>query len=511
MSESQRVLVTGATGYIGGRLIPELLEAGHSVRAMARTPSKLTDRPWVDDVDIIEADATNPDDVARAVDEIDVVYYLVHSMGSDGDFAKTERSTASTFANACHASGVRRIVYLGGIYPDDEQLSHHLESRHRVGEILLNSGVSTIVLQAAVILGSGSASFEMMRYLTERLPAMIAPKWVTNRVQPIAVRDVLRYLVAAATIPDDLNRAFDIGGPEVLTYRDMMQRYAAVAELPKRLIVTVPVLTPWLASHWVGAVTPVPSGLAKPLVGSLIHEVVCKEHDIKRYIPDPAEGLLTFEAAVRLALTRVADRTVITTFGSAGGAADTLPEDPDWTGGDVYFDVKERLVNADRATTWTVIESIGGDKGWYSWDFAWQVRGVLDQLIGGPGLRRGRRHPTTLRIGDEVDFWRVEHMERGRMLRLRAEMKLPGRAWLQFTLDDDSSPDKVNATQRAIYYPKGLLGRAYWFAVLPFHGIVFNSMISNIANRAEELTPERQATKLPNETKSLPHIGVQHS
>ncbi|WP_143650396.1 NAD(P)H-binding protein, partial [Streptomyces tricolor] len=304
-------LVTGATGYIGGRLLPELLAAGHRVRCLARSPGKLRDHPWAGAVEEVRGDVTDAAAVAEAMRDIDVAYYLVHTLGSGKDFEETDRRAARVFGQRAEAAGVRRIVYLGGLTPPgvpEERLSPHLRSRAEVGRILLASGVPTAVLRAAVIIGSGSASFEMLRYLTERLPVMVTPSWVRTRIQPIAVRDVLRLLVGGAGLPDGVNRTFDIGGPDVLTYRDMMVRYARVAGLPRRLIVPVPVLTPGLSSHWVGLVTPVPASLARPLTESLRHEVVCREHDIDRYVPAPPGHPLGFDEAVRLALRQVRAR-----------------------------------------------------------------------------------------------------------------------------------------------------------------------------------------------------------
>jgi len=329
--------------------VPELLAVGHRVRAVARNPSRLRGRPWFADVEVVQADVGDLEAIRTALRGVDVAYYLVHALGSGSRFEARDRATALTFARAAREAGVGRIAYLGGLFPDGEELSPHLASRREVGEILLASGVPTTVLRAAVILGSGSASFEMMRYLTERLPAMTVPRWVDNRIQPIAIRDVLRYLVGSAGMPADVNRGFDIGGPDVLTYRQMMQGYARAAGLSRRLIVRVPVLTPRLSSHWVGLVTPVPSGLARPLVESLIHEVVCDEHDIARHVPDPPDGLVSFARAVRLARERIQDAEVATRWSSAalpGAPSDPLPSDPDWAGGSPYVDERRRVVDS---------------------------------------------------------------------------------------------------------------------------------------------------------------------
>src|ERR1700761_3828097 len=412
MSSPLNCLVTGASGYIGGRLVPELLSAGYAVRCMARDPGKLSDRPWSDDVEIAVADVMDGDAVRRALEGVDVAYYLIHSLGTDASFERRDRDAAQTFAAAAKAAGVQRIVYLGGIISRKAgKLSPHLRSRAEVGDILLASGVPTAALQAAVIIGSGSASFEMLRYLTERLPAMITPKWVETRIQPIAVRDVLRYLVGAATLPVGVNRRFDIGGPDVLNYAEMMRRYAAVAKLTPRLLVPVPLLTPSLSSHWIGLVTPVPPGLAKPLIESLRVEVVARDPDTAQYIPDPPDGLLPLDRAIELALAHTREGDVSTSWSSAGtpGApSDPLPSDPAWAGGSLYVDERTSVVQASPDALWRVIEGIGGTTGWYSFGAAWAARGLLDRLVGGVGLRRGRRDPVHLRTGDALDFWRVE-------------------------------------------------------------------------------------------------------
>ncbi|WP_217242664.1 SDR family oxidoreductase [Streptomyces sp. AC555_RSS877] len=507
-----RCLVTGATGYIGGRLVPELLAEGHRVRCLARSPGKLRDHPWADDVEVVRGDVTDATSVAGALRDVDVAYYLVHALGTGSRFEETDREAARIFGERARAAGVRRIVYLGALTPTgvpERELSPHLRSRAEVGRVLLGSGVPTTVLRAAVVIGSGSASFEMLRYLTERLPVMVTPSWVRTRIQPVAVRDVLRALVGSARMPDDVNRAFDLGGPDILTYRDMMSRYAAVAGLPRRVIVPVPVLTPGLSSHWVGLVTPVPAAIARPLTESLRHEVVCHEHDIARYVPDPPGHPVGFDEAVRLALRRVRDAQVATRWSSAsvpGAPSDPLPTDPDWAGGSLYTDDRELSVDASREALWRVIEGIGGDNGWYSFPLAWAVRGRLDRLFGGVGLRRGRRDAALLRAGDSLDFWRVEEIVPGRLLRLRAEMRLPGLAWLEMYAEtegeeedgtDSASGGKAHREgrtryrQRALFHPRGLLGHAYWWAVSPFHALVFGGMARNIAKAAARapLTP----------------------
>ncbi|MFB7512379.1 SDR family oxidoreductase [Streptomyces sp. NPDC056144] len=489
-ADGARCLVTGASGYIGGRLVPELLDAGYRVRCLARRPDKLHDFPWADRVEIAQGDVTDAESLREALTGVDVAYYLVHSMSSTARFEDTDRRAARAFAAEARSADVRRIVYLGGLVPEgvpESELSPHLRSRTEVGRILLDSGVPTAVLRAAVVIGSGSASFEMLRYLTERLPVMVTPSWVGTRVQPIAVRDVLRYLVGSADLPSDVNRTFDVGGPDVLTYRQMMVRYAEVAGLRKRLIVSVPVLTPRLSSHWIGLVTPVPASLARPLTESLRHEVVCAERDITRYVPDVPGRPIPFAEALRLALRRVREARVTTRWSTAsppGAPSDPLPTDPDWAGGSLYTDKRSRAVDASPEALWRVIEGVGGENGWYSFPLAWAVRGWADRLVGGVGLRRGRRDAEHLRVGDALDFWRVEAIDRGRLLRLRAEMRLPGLAWLEMSVDQDER-GRTWYRQRALFHPRGLAGQAYWWGVTPFHAVVFGGMARNIARSAE--------------------------
>jgi uncharacterized protein YbjT (DUF2867 family) len=486
-----KILVTGATGYIGGRLVPRLVDAGHDVRVLVRDRQRLRDVPWADRVEVVEGDLQDPDALREALDGREVLHYLVHSMAASKDFGALEARIAGGVAREAKRAGLRRIVYLGGLHPDGE-LSPHLESRRRVGEILLDSGVPTAALQAGVVIGSGSASFEMIRHLTDVLPYMPAPRWVRNFVQPIAVRDVLYYLIEAAALPDDVSRTFDIGGPDVWRYGQMMNGYALEAGLQQRPIATLPVLTPFLASQWVNLVTPIPRSLAVPIISSLQHDAVVREHDIERYIPDPPGGLTGYRQAVRLALEKERAGQVETSWQDAevdGAPSDPLPSDPDWSGHTVYTDLREQASTASRERLWAVIEGIGGDNGWYSFPLAWAVRGWADKLVGGVGLRRGRRNRSRLEPGDALDFWRVERLDRGHALRLRAEMKLPGRAWLELEARDGDDGGSIYR-QRAVYFPKGLGGRLYWFAILPFHGAIFSGMANRITATAERAERE---------------------
>ena len=484
-----RVLVTGATGYLGGRLVPRLIDAGHTVRVLVRNPRKLRDVPWRDDVETVVGDLTDAATLSDAVADIDALYYLVHAMGAKGDFEEIEKLSATNLAEAAKSAGVSRIVYLGGLHPEGEvgELSRHLRSRAEVGRILMDSGVPTIAFNAGVVIGSGSASFEMIRHLTEVLPYMPAPQWVRNFIQPIAVRDVLYYLVSALELPTELNRSFDIGGPDVLRYGQMMNGYALEAGLHQRPIASLPVLTPWLASQWVNLVTPIPRLLAVPIIESLQFDCVVRDDSVSDFIPEPEGGLTGYRSSVRLALVKMRDGEVETSWQDAtvaGAPSDPIPSDPEWTGHTVFTDLRERRTPASPDALWAVVESIGGENGWYSFPLAWALRGWADKLVGGVGLRRGRRHPSTLNTGDALDFWRVESIDRGHSLRLRAEMKLPGRAWLELTVDDSGDGDSLYR-QRAVFFPSGLGGRLYWLAILPFHGVIFSGMVNRIVAAAE--------------------------
>jgi uncharacterized protein YbjT (DUF2867 family) len=497
MADRPLALVLGATGYVGGRLVPRLLEAGFAVRCLARNPAKLDGLPWAASAEVVGGDLLVPGaDVEAAFDGADVVYHLVHSMGSTTSYAEADRRIAATVAACAARAGVRRIVYLGGLGEVDEDTSVHLRSRGEVAEVLSAGPVPVTVLRAAVIIGSGSASFEMLRHLVEKLPAMITPRWVRTRVQPIAIRDVLRYLVGVvADLDDPDDHDYDIGGPDVLTYVEMMRGYARVAGLPRRLIVPVPVLSPQLSSHWVHIVTPVPFGIARPLVSSLVSEVVVRPggEDIAEIVPGDC---LPYEEALRLALRRVRDAAVETSWREAEEAgrspAEPYPGDPDWSGGTLLRDEQDLRVDAPPLAFFAAVSRVGGRRGWPTHGWAWRLRGLADRLIGGAGLRRGRRDPHEVRVGDALDFWRVEEVrdplhdpEGCGVLRLRAEMLVPGRAWLEWRLRPAGGGTDLR--QRALFAPRGVLGRLYWWAMLPFHGFIFRSMAEALAADAVEL------------------------
>ncbi|HJV99066.1 MAG TPA: SDR family oxidoreductase [Arthrobacter sp.] len=492
---AKTVLVTGATGYIGGRLVPRLLEAGHTVKVLVRTPAKIAGVPWLDEVEVVQSSLDDGGALQAALAGVDVLYYLVHSMAAGAGFETKEKAMAETAAKAAAEAGVSRIVYLGGLHPSNVELSTHMRSREAVGKVFLDSPVDAVVFQAGVVIGAGSASFEMIRHLSEALPLMPAPSWVRNKIEAIAVRDVLYYLVAAASLQGQINRTFDIGCRQVLSYAGMMKEYAAEAGLPHRLVLALPVPAPKLAGMWVALTTPIPLSMSLPLVQSLQHDAVSREHDIDSFIPVPEGGLTPYRRAVALALGKERDGQVETTWASAGADADPLPSDPDWAGHTVFVDERTFHGDVDPAHVWTIIEGIGGRNGWYSLPLAWQVRGWLDKLTGGAGLLRGRRHPGNLASGEVVDWWRVERIDRGKMLRLRAEMRAPGRAWLELSVEPDGAGSLYR--QRAIFFPKGLSGRLYWLAVLPFHSIIFPAMARNITAAAQRLASADEAAGTP--------------
>ncbi len=478
-------LVTGASGYVGGRLVRTLLENDYRVRVLVRDKYKVIGQPWASQVEICEGNADNPKDLEQALAGVHTAYYLLHSINLGKTFDDIEATMARSFAQASEAAGVAQIVYLGGI-ANDKNISKHLASRASTGKELASTSVPVLELRAGIIIGSGSASFEMLRHLTHRLPIMTTPKWVSNRTHPIAIRDVLYYLKNAAALQTPVGKIYDIGGPEILSYADMMQKFAKLSGLPRRWIIKVPVLTPGLSSLWIGLVTPVPTALARPLVGSLISEVVADPaKSINGLIPPPKEGLLSVETAITLALSKISDHGVETRWSDA--SIPTAPwqkaqSDPEWAGETILRDRREVVTEKSAEAIWKQIEGIGGEHGWFGADFLWFLRGLLDRFVGGVGLRRGRRDQDQLRIGESLDFWRVEELERGHRLKLYAEMVLPGKAWLEFSVEEKDG--KTLVTQEATFSPRGLGGQLYWYAVAPFHVFVFPTMLRNLVKRA---------------------------
>ena len=441
-------LVTGATGYIGARLVPRLLDEGHRVRALARDPGKLADVPWRDRVEVARGDLGELDSLIAAFDGMDVVYYLVHSMGTSKDFTAEETRAVRNVVTAARRTGVRRVVYLSGLHPENSKLSPHLESRKAVGEALIDSGIEAVVLQAGVVVGSGSASFEMIRHLTDRLPVMTTPKWVHNRIQPIAVRDALYYLVAAATAPVPSSRTWDIGGPDVLEYGDMMRVYAEVAGLRRRRLIVLPFLTPTIASLWIGTVTPIPPGLARPLIESLGCDAVMRNADINTVIAPPPGGLTGYRDAVALALDPTTQGPPNASWASLRSEpAALLPSDPDWAGEVVYTDVRTATTSAAPGDVWNAIES----------------------------------------AADNNRRWSVLAREPAALLRLRSTVRLPGKAWLDVMITPQVGGGS-KYTQRTIFMPRGIVGRLYWLLLRPLHRAGLSWLVRDVVRSSEQVT-----------------------
>jgi uncharacterized protein YbjT (DUF2867 family) len=476
------ILVVGATGYIGGRLVPRLLERGQTVRCLARSPERLSGYDWGERVDVRRGDVLDPDSLAPALEGVGVAYYLVHSMsGGEKGFEDRDQRAARNFARAAREAGVERIIYLGGL-GSGEDLSPHLRSRQEVGEILAREGPPVTEFRAAVIVGAGSISFEMVRYLVERLPVMICPRWVRTRTQPIAVDDVLRYLLDCLAEPRSTGRVLEIGGADVLSYEDMMREYAHQRGL-RRWMLHVPVLTPRLSSYWVNVVTPIPASIARPLVGGLRSETVCHDSSARELFPfEP----MNYAEAVRLAREQSRQNQVETIWSTPLSRLGTRAEPVELADEQgMIRERRQREVQAPAGEVYATFTGIGGARGWFAYDWAWRLRGFLDRLIGGVGLRRGRRHPDEVRIGEALDFWRVEAVEPGRLLRLRAEMKVPGLAWLEFVVEP-ADEGRSCLTQTAYFEPRGLGGFLYWYGLYPIHQLIFRALIRAVARRAEE-------------------------
>jgi uncharacterized protein YbjT (DUF2867 family) len=478
-----RVLVCGATGYVGGRLVRRLLEKNYAVTCLVRSPEKLTKFAWgkADRLTVVQGELEDPVATRRALQDIDVAYYLVHSMASaKGEYAKQDRKLARSFKDAVEQSSCQRVVYLGGLGELGPNLSEHLNSRHEVAEILQAGRVPTTVFRAAMIIGSGSASYETLRYLVERLPIMVTPKWVKTETQPIAIRDVLRYLVDCLDVDETKGRTLDIGGPDIEDFQSIMQVMAKKLKLRRRIIFPVPVLTPRLSSLWIGLVTPVSNRIARPLAEGLRNRTVCRNDDAVRLMPGECLGI---EPAIDAALGRIQRGEIETRWSTAG----KMPGDPDWAGGAAFTDRREAVIQGSIERVFAEIRSIGGSKGYWGAGFLWQLRGWMDQAIGGPGLRRGRRHPRELHFGEAVDFWRVTKLIVNERLTLRAEMKLPGEAELDFHVSRQSE-EITEVVMTARFRPKGLLGIAYWYAVMPMHGLIFPMMLRGIAKNVESIS-----------------------
>ena len=484
VGDERLILLAGATGYIGGRILKELEAAGFRVRCLARQPERLRARV-APETEIAQGDVLDASTLAAAMAGVTDAYYLVHSMAASKDFASRDRTAAHNFAQTAKAAGVKRMIYLGGLGSGGE-LSPHLSSRQEVGQILRESGVPTLEFRAAVIIGSGSLSFEMIRALVDRLPVLITPRWVRIRTQPIAIEDVISYLRRGLDVSLAGSEVFEIGGSERVTYQDLMLEYARQRGL-RRLMIPVPVLTPYLSSLWLGLVTPIYARVGRQLIESLPHETVADDARARQVFGVQPVGVgRAIERAIRNE-----DREFAATRWSDAFAS--LSESRGW-GGDAFGSrlVDSRVIELDCVPeiAFRSIEGLGGADGWYYADWLWRLRGFLDLLVGGAGTRRGRRDPSHFFVGDPVDFWRVEEVEANRLLRLAAEMKLPGRAWLQFEITPIQSGG-CTVRQTAIFDPVGLMGLAYWHLVYPLHAIVFDGLLRAIGQRAKQLVSAR--------------------
>jgi uncharacterized protein YbjT (DUF2867 family) len=478
----RRILLTGATGYVGGRLLTALEAGGYKVRCMARRPSYLEARVGAG-TSVVRGDCLAPESLADALEGIHTAFYLVHSMGSPEDFVSRDRIAAANFGQAAAAAGVKRIIYLGGLGSDEEELSAHLRSRHETGEALRCGGVPVIELRASIILGSGSLSFELIRALVQRLPVMICPRWVRTMAQPIAIEDVISYLVASIELPDEGSRVFEIGGTDRVAYEGIMLEYARQRGL-RRFFIHVPALTPRLSSLWLGLTTPVYARVGRKLIESIRYPTVVTDNSaLEAFAIKP----MSVAQAIERAMLNEDRGFAVTRWSSAISSG----REPAQWGGETFgtrlVDSRSIDVSVPPEQAFAPIRAIGGDNGWYYADWLWRLRGFIDLLFGGVGMRRGRRHPQQLRVGEELDFWRVEAFEDGRRLRLHAEMKVPGRAWLEFEVQPNGKGGS-SIRQTAVFDPWGLLGLGYWYGIYPLHARVFRGMVRAIAANAESGT-----------------------
>ena len=485
------VLVTGATGYVGGRLVPRLLAEGYRVRVLVRDPTRLQGRSWLEDVEVMQGDVLDQGSLEPALRGVQAAYYLIHSMMAGEDFKERDKTAAKNFSQAADKAQIDRIIYMGGLGDPDTVLSEHLRSRQQTGEVLDSGSTPTLEFRAGVIVGAGSLSFEMIRNLTERLPAMICPRWVFTRTQPISIQNVLDYLVAALGIPLAESRIIEIGGPEVLSYGEMIEGYAEVRGL-QRWIIPVPVLTPRLSSYWVHWVTPIPAQIAQPLIEGLKNEAIVRDPSAVNIMPEIV--LIDYMTAVKQALDNLLASRVETAWSDAlvTSQGDRPPVLLSTYEG-MIMERRTRQTKSPIDAVFASFTSLGGSRGWLFADWAWRVRGAFDRLIGGVGSRRGRRDPNALRAGDAFDFWRVEEIQPNHLLRLRAEMKVPGLAWLQF----ETTPTNGNSSklvQTAFFAPKGLSGLLYWYVLYPVHAWIFSGMIEAVVERAEREFSQEMTT-----------------
>lgn len=469
-----RILVSGATGYIGGRLVRRLLEAGHQVRVLVRDPRRIVGRPWAEEVEVATGDLLQPSSLPEAMDGIEAAYYLVHSMTAGPDFEERDRQAARNFAEAARGR-VSHVIYLGGLQPPGARISGHLRSRAEVGWIL-RAMLPVTEFRAGPIVGSGSASFEMVRYFTERFPIVIAPFWLSdNQVQPIAVRDILDYLVLA--LDKGPSGIVEVGSPDRPTFRQMLEEYARIRHLHRYFLLVPPVVPAHVVARWVALITPIPASLAIPLIQGVMHPVVADTRRAREIFPEIKPR--PYREAVERALERIGENAVETRWSGALGGARTR-ELVDREG--LMREVRTLRLEVPPEQVFATFMSLGGERGWLVWRWAWEIRGLIDAALGGPGLRRGRRHPTELLPGEAVDFWRVEEVDAPRLLRLRAEMKVPGRAWLQWEALPEEGGTRL--VQTALFDPMGLVGALYWYLLYPIHGHIFSDMVRALGEAA---------------------------
>lgn len=479
-SDRKIILVTGASGYIGGRLVNELRTKGHKIRCMVRNPEFLKARV-PGDIDVVYGDILDKKSLIEALHGVHSAYYLIHAMGEGGNFEEADRTGSRNFAKAAREAGLKRLIYLGGLGDSQMDLSQHLRSRQEVGRILADSGVQTIELRASIVIGSGSLSFELIRALVERLPIMVTPRWVSIKAQPIAITDLLNYLMDSLVIKVDGNHIYEIGGSDCVSYADLMREFASQRGL-KRLMIAVPVLTPRLSSLWLGLVTPIYARIGRKLIDSLRHETIINNHSaLKVFKIQPRGYRKAIEEALKNEDKEIADSRWFDSLSSSGARKN-------WANarfGNRLVDLRQAVVKSSGEAAFHAIQRIGGKNGWYYADWLWDLRGFIDLVLGGVGMRRARRHPEEIRIGDTIDWWRVEAYEPNRRLRLVSEMKLPGRAWLEFQVKGNQSSSLVR--QIAVFDPIGLRGLAYWYLIYPIHVLIFRGMFRAITRRVGEV------------------------